>query len=457
MMPVETSSALALGPSRFDDPRLAGRYAQALLEDLGLASRFAPAAPEQPAWQRAIASGWARLTGPADGPPAPCPAPLTAAADGALAALKALKPDGQFLDLDGAALLAERAAAWNQSRQGLCSPGGSCQLYPTADGWIALNLARPSDQDLLPAWLDMDTAVDEAPLGHLLLTRQTTSLVGRARLLGMAVAAEQPLRTAPPWRVLRRGRDARSFPRSRPLRVLDCSALWAGPLCGQLLSRAGADVVKLESRQRPDGARSGPASLFTRLNKGKSCVQLDFDAAAGRTALHQLVAAADVLIEASRPRALKQLGIDAEHWLDAAPGRTWIRIRGYSAEEDPDGMGVAFGDDAGVAAGLSHLMTTHGARWLVGDAVGDPLTGLHAAVAGYALSLQGGGLVEVALTDTLRHAASFATLPSPEEWTTLMRKAPPSATWPRGRIPGAGAPIRAAGADNLEVFARWIG
>ncbi|MGQ0529306.1 MAG: CoA transferase [Panacagrimonas sp.] len=229
------------------------------------------------------------------------------------------------------------------------------------------------------------------------------------------------------------------------------------PLCGQLLRRAGADVVKLESRQRPDGARHGPAALFQRLNQDKFCVQLDFESTAGRRALHQPVAAADVLIEASRPRALQQLGIDAEHWLDNAAGRTWIRIRGYSAEEDPDGMGVAFGDDAGVAAGLSHLMATHGAHWLVGDAIGDPLTGLHAAVAGYALSQQGGGLVDVALTDTLRYATNFAALPSPAEWTALMRAAPSPATWPRGIIPHPGAPQRAADADKLEVFARWFG
>ena len=51
-----------------------------------------------------------------------------------------------------------------------------------------------------------------------------------------------------------------------PPRIVDLSALWAGPLCAHLLQLAGASVVKLESTRRPDGARFGapirrPASV----------------------------------------------------------------------------------------------------------------------------------------------------------------------------------------------------
>ncbi|EUA43140.1 hypothetical protein I552_7881 [Mycobacterium xenopi 3993] len=35
------------------------------------------------------------------------------------------------------------------------------------------------------------------------------------------------------------------------LLVADLSSLWAGPLCAQLLARAGAVVVKVESPARP--------------------------------------------------------------------------------------------------------------------------------------------------------------------------------------------------------------
>lgn len=440
-------------PIQFDHPGLARTYAASLLGQLGLQPQTLLLAPSVPAWQRAISSGWATLSGPEDGPPVLCPAPLSAAADGALAALASLLPEGALADLDGADLLGERAAAWGQSRRGLRSPGGTCQLYPTADGWIALNWARPSDQDLFAAWLGEASVADEISLGELLRVRTTNELVERGQLLGLAVAAEQPLRCAAPWQLSVRGTPAES--RHRPLRILDCASLWAGPLCGQLLQRGGADVVKLESLQRPDGARRGPASLFQRLNQGKACIQLDFRSREGLSQLRRLFEAADVVIESSRPRALRQLGIDAAHWLEDRPGRTWIRIRGHGAADDPEGMHVAFGDDAGVAAGLSHLMSQYGERWLVGDAIGDPLAGLHAALAGYALVLRGGGMAEIALTDVLRFAASFATLPTIEQWNSVLDHAPPSAIWPRPRIPRAGAAIRDAGADNSAVFERW--
>ena len=69
--------------------------------------------------------------------------------------------------------------------------------------------------------------------------------------------------------------DARPRPTPTGLVVIDLSALWAGPLCGDLLARAGATVVKVESTQRPDGARRGPAAFFDLLNGRKRSVALD--------------------------------------------------------------------------------------------------------------------------------------------------------------------------------------
>lgn len=51
----------------------------------------------------------------------------------------------------------------------------------------------------------------------------------------------------------------------RPL-VIDFSSLWAGPLCAHLLGRCGADVVKVESLDRPTvlvRARAGSTTFST--------------------------------------------------------------------------------------------------------------------------------------------------------------------------------------------------
>jgi crotonobetainyl-CoA:carnitine CoA-transferase CaiB-like acyl-CoA transferase len=66
--------------------------------------------------------------------------------------------------------------------------------------------------------------------------------------------------------------------------VVDLSSLWAGPLCGQILRRAGAHVVKVESFARPDGARGGDPRFYDWLHSGQESVAVDFRLAEDRAA-----------------------------------------------------------------------------------------------------------------------------------------------------------------------------
>lgn len=242
-------------------------------------------------------------------------------------------------------------------------------------------------------------------------------------------------------------------------RVLDLSSLWAGPLCGQLLHRLGADVVKLESTQRPDGARNGPPAFFDLMNAGKRSVALDLRSDEGRAQLRRLIAAADIVIEASRPRALRQMGFDAEA-LAREHRLTWISLSGYGRGE-PQEQWIAYGDDAAVAAGLSDtLHRATGQALIVGDAIADPLTGLHAALAAWAGWQAGGGmLVSLALRDVVRHCLQFD-LPAGDdalrvrqhEWTERAA-ADGGARPPRARTARGVAP--ALGAYTADVIAEW--
>lgn len=425
---------------------VASRYAARLLRDVGAAGLQPGPVPDESPDEAFERSGLLALTGPAEGPPVACPIAVASCADGALAALSALAPPGACHGLRGADLLAERASIMGLSRQGAIAPGGACRLVEAADGAVAVNFARDDDWELVPAWLEVDGIREWSALAVEIARRGVDHLVERARLLGLAVAADRApgagaswfrLHAADGWgrsRVLipgqRVGRsrsptqgrrsggrsrtptpdrgttpapDRRAEPSQR-FRVVDLSSLWAGPLCSRLLRLAGADVVKVESMQRPDGGRRGSPAFFERLNAGKAERSVDLASRAGIDELHGLIETADVVIEASRPRALRQLGIDAERLVATREGLTWISITGYGREL-PEGQWIAYGDDAGVAGGLSDAMVrATGRRLFVGDAIADPLTGLHAAVAALASVRSGGSrLVGVAMRDVVAH------------------------------------------------------
>ncbi|MGH8540130.1 MAG: CoA transferase, partial [Stenotrophobium sp.] len=349
-------------------------------------------------------------------------------------------------------------------RNGAISPGGGCHLLQTADGRIAVNLVRDDDWALLPAWLEQEACAvgDWTGLAQQLRTRTMHDLVERGRLLGLAIAPSVPTPTRPvPWFTNIVSTPPGSAPYHTHPRVVDMSSLWAGPLCSHLLLRLGADVVKVESPQRPDGARRGPAAFFDLLHAGKRCVALDPATTQGREQLLALIASADIVIEGSRPRALRQLGLAPEQLVAEFPQLTWISLTGYGRGGEQE-QWAAFGDDAAVNAGLSYLLRqTTGLDIFGGDAIADPLTGLHAALAAWAGFQRGGaGLVAIALCDVVRHCLQFERPASAEaacernrDWTAHADHMGAQAAMPSPRRPTAAA--SALGADTAAVFADW--
>lgn len=446
-------------PCRLAGCGLASDYGRALLSSLGAEVwESAGQDDEHPALAWA-GSGLMALTGEPGQEPLMGPAPLASCAQGALAAFASLAGDSLREPLPDARLLSERAALAGLGRQGAISPGGGCRLLATAEGWLALSLSREEDWQLLPAWLETDVAPNWEALPALLAHRTTPELLDQGRLLGLALA---PLAMPAPadgswYRIEHEDPSNQGHRRDTPL-VIDLSALWAGPLCGHLLQKAGARVIKVESLQRPDGARQGPASFYHLMNQGKASVALDFHSRQGIEQLRRLLLAADIVIEGSRPRALRQLGIVAEDLLAENPGLTWISLTGYGRDE-PQAQWVAYGDDAGVAAGLSGLLLElTGLPLFCGDAIADPLTGLHAALAAWAFHLGGGGrLVSLALNDVVGHCLRHARPPTPEtryarwqEWSALAHRAGLSTDLPAPRL--ATAPARPLGADTGAIL-----
>lgn len=419
----------------------AERHAHALLARLGCDARPAVAGDHPAlAWRRA---GLCEITGRPDGPGLVAPVALASAADGALAALRALAP-GAGLPANGALLLGERARLLGLRRGGKISANGSCRLIAARGGHVALNLPRPADWELMSALLG-DEAADWAEVAALAAGFDRDALMEQGRLLGLAIAADAPARAVPPFGIERHGDG---LPRQGPPLVIDLSALWAGPLAGSLLAAAGARVIKVESVRRPDGGRGGDARVFDLLNAGKHSVALDFADARDIGRLRRLVDRADIVIEASRPRALAQLGIRAEEV--AARGATWISITAHGRTGEAAER-IGFGDDAAVAGGLASAMArAWGEPLFAGDAIADPLTGITAALAGWAGWLQGGGrLVALALADVVADAVALHEAEDIAAWQALA-EADTAPLYPMRPAAGAARPL---GADTDALLA----
>ena len=215
----------------------------------------------------------------------------------------------------------------------------------------------------------------------------------------------------------------------------------------------------MESISRPDGARRGHAGFYNLLNQGKRSVALNLGSPEGVRTLRRLIEFADIVIESSRPRALRQLGIAAEELLAMHPKLIWISLTGYGRSE-PQANWTAFGDDAGVAAGLSDLMyRATGGYQLLGDAIADPLTGTHAALAVWqAWSSAQGGMIELALTavagkyltSSLADRGERILLEDCRRWWGAVREMPPPGEY-RGR--SVRQPAAQLGTDTERVLA----
>jgi crotonobetainyl-CoA:carnitine CoA-transferase CaiB-like acyl-CoA transferase len=204
--------------------------------------------------------------------------------------------------------------------------------------------------------------------------------------------------------------------------------------------------------------RGAGDGFYDLLNAGKASVALDLTQPSGREQLRRILRSADIVVEASRPRAMRQLGINAEAILEENPRLTWVSITGHG-REPPCADWVAFGDDGAVAGGLSQVLwDASGRAMFCGDAIADPLTGLHAALAAWVGYQHGGGrLLSLSLAEVVGygiHAAALgddrACRARTDEWHG--RVGTEDVARPRARPSTECA--RAFGADTTEELSR---
>lgn len=118
------------------------------------------------------------------------------------------------------------------------------------------------------------------------------------------------------------------------IRIVDLSAIIAGPIATAFLATFGADVVKVEPLEG-DALRGYPSSLpgesryFLGINRGKRSLALDLKHPDGLAVARRLAGGADVVVESFRPGVAARLGMDYPALRAANPRVVYCSISAY--------------------------------------------------------------------------------------------------------------------------------
>ncbi len=203
------------------------------------------------------------------------------------------------------------------------------------------------------------------------------------------------------------------------LRVLDLTAFWAGPFSTATLADLGADVIKVESIQRPDGMRFAGAvrgddlwewsPVFHGANPGKRGITLQLESEEGIALVRELVQKADVVIENYSARVMEKFGLGWDKVRALNPEAIMVRMPAF-------GLDGPWRDRAGFAMTVEQVS---GLAWVTGyrdlplvvRGACDPIGGMHAVFA-LMLALENrrrtgrGELVELPLVEVAINVAA---------------------------------------------------
>jgi crotonobetainyl-CoA:carnitine CoA-transferase CaiB-like acyl-CoA transferase len=181
-----------------------------------------------------------------------------------------------------------------------------------------------------------------------------------------------------------------SSKRAGPLagvRVVDLTAMVAGPYCTQIMADMGADVIKVEPPRGDDtryvsvGPVRGMSGVFVNVNRGKRGIAVDLQSESGKTVLRALIEQADVFIHSMRAKAIARLGFSYDEVAAINPAIVYTNCYGYS-RRGPDKDLPAYDDTIQAACGLPYVQEQlTGEPGFVGTIMADKVAGLTAVYA----------------------------------------------------------------------------
>jgi CoA:oxalate CoA-transferase len=170
------------------------------------------------------------------------------------------------------------------------------------------------------------------------------------------------------------------------LTVIDLTRVLAGPYCTMMLSDLGARVIKIEQPGTGDDSRhfgpfmKGKSAYFMSLNRGKESLALDLKSANDAAILHDLLLAADILVENFRPGTMEKLGLGWETLHARYPRLIYAAASGFG-HSGPYSKRPAYDMVVQAMGGIMSL-TGHpgGPPTRVGTSVGDITAGLFTTI-----------------------------------------------------------------------------
>jgi benzylsuccinate CoA-transferase BbsF subunit len=150
------------------------------------------------------------------------------------------------------------------------------------------------------------------------------------------------------------------------IRITEFTSAWAGPYATCLLGFLGAEVIKVESRQRPDHSRMlsfttgkefetlNESEVFNNLNLNKRSVSLNLKKPKAVEIARKLISISDVVMENMRPGVVPKLGLGYDVAKGIKPDIIYMSSSACG-QTGPDREYVGYAPTFAALAGLPHI------------------------------------------------------------------------------------------------------
>ncbi len=155
------------------------------------------------------------------------------------------------------------------------------------------------------------------------------------------------------------------------IRVVDLGWVLAAPIGTRILASFGAEVIRVESANKPDSMRSQPGpdgkpdadlgGLFNSVNAGKKSLAVNLADPRGLDILKELIATSDVVVNNFRPGAMDRMGLGFDELRARKPDIVSLNLPG-AHRKGPWAVRSSMGNILMAASGFNMLTGFDGER-----------------------------------------------------------------------------------------------